>query len=90
MSGGISLKFDNDDNAAINTETGEQCFGGVVCQLCIHESGKRVLDNGRQIDVEYWICQHINENVIELEKCPLKYWVKMAVPIGHQNIRSKI
>jgi len=80
---GISLTFDDDGNAEVeSSDLGQRCFGNVLCKHCtrkVHELGYE----------QIW-CEHKNCSVTDFDgKCPLGYWVKLAVPIGYHKIKEK-
>jgi len=72
MTKGISLKFNDNGEAKIYHPNPENpCFGGVRCRHA----------------TEGYFCKYVQKPLAEVKnKCPINRWVKMAVPIGHQNI----
>ena len=84
MTTGISLTSDNtgiDDQSKL-----KQCFGDVKCLLCEHNVETICLLDGKKIKIENWHCQKAGQPVVDLEHCPLKYWLKMVVAVGTQNV----
>jgi hypothetical protein len=80
---GISLTFDNENKASTevkNNDQKQQCFGGVMCDMCQHIEGTIELSDKIQIKTERWLCKEVNNDVLNLEVCPLKRWVKLAGP----------
>ena len=78
MSEGISLSFDENGDAEISDPVqGSMCFGGVVCKHSYFCKQGMWCGFGDKPMTDYD------------EKCPAGFWVKLAVPIGHQNILTK-
>ena len=88
MTDGIKLKFDEKDQATIDEEhsSKKECFGGVRCIYCEHNTDTVILNNGTVLQTHAMICSHTGEPVVKFDHCPLGYWVKLAVPIGWQNL----
>jgi hypothetical protein len=86
MTKGISLTFNDDNSASIKeNDNRKMCFGGVMCIYSKRKPTTVAVSDGTEIKTKFWICSYVEKTIGSLEKCPLDYWVPMAVPIGHQK-----
>jgi len=84
---GIKLKFDQNGSAKTTNEDGNECFGGVICVHAQHTTEEFYLEDGTKIVTHPIICNYRNKPIVEFNNgCPLGYWIKLAVPIGWQNL----
>ena len=91
MTTGISLNIDEaKGEVSLKTEDDgpqkHRCFGDVVCGWSEPRPYEAILADGSAIVCEGWYCNKKQAYVASLDKCPLKLWLVMAVPVGLQNI----
>ena len=84
---GIRLNI-ADDNVSIDEDHSgikQPCFGDVKCGWSEHRPQEAILHDGAVVVTERWYCNRKEIFTVNLEKCPIGLWLKMAVPIGWQN-----